>query len=612
VTNVNRTEHIGRFVKERTNKLRTTNERLEHEIAIRTQAEKDLQKVHDDLEIRVKERTEELSNANKRLRLEISERKRMEKALHGAYQNWENTFHSISDGIWLLDPERRILQSNGRFEELLGIRAESVIGKHCYETVHCTSNFIESCPFEKMLLTGRRESLELEDKERAVWLQVTVDPNYDKSGVINGCIHIVRDITDRKQAEKEKAVLEEQLRQSQKMEAIGRLAGGIAHDFNNILTVISGNCQLSLLDLKECDRLKENIEEIKNAAERASILIRQLLAFGRRQILEMEVTDLNTLLQNLCKLLHRIIGEDIELIIELSNDLGRVKIDQGQIEQVILNLVVNGKDAMPRGGKLTISTGNVELDEGYTRIHSGVTPGCYVMFSVSDTGMGMSPDVKERIFEPFFTTKEKGKGTGLGLSTVYGIIKQHGGHIWVYSEPGQGTTFRIYLPWVDEPLEAFKEKKDFAEITPGEEAILLVEDEDAVRKVACTILEKNGYTVLECANGEQALRVVREQINKSIHLIITDVVMPGMSGRELTKQLEAIHPGIKKLYISGYADDTISHYGILEPQTALLKKPFTMDSLLRRVREILDSNEYVKRNSIPGEKTSKIEKKLTA
>ena len=284
--------------------------------------------------------------------------------------------------------------------------------------------------------------------------------------------------------------LEEQFRQSQRIEAIGRLAGGIAHDFNNLLTVIKGYSQLSFAELKESDPLRGSIEEIRKAADRAADLTRQLLAFSRRQIMEMKVLDLNTVLQNLDKMLRRVIGEDIELVTLLAEDLGRVKTDPGQIEQVIMNLAINSRDAMPDGGKLTIETANVELDEGYARAHVAVTPGRYVMLSVSDTGIGMTPEVRERVFEPFFTTKEKGKGTGLGLSTVYGIVKQSGGNIWVYSEPRRGTTFKIYLPRVDEPFEELGERVVKEEIPRGTETILIVEDEEEVRKLVSANLGK--------------------------------------------------------------------------------------------------------------------------
>ncbi len=372
------------------------------------------------------------------------------------------------------------------------------------------------------------------------------------------------------------------------MEAIGRLAGGIAHDFNNLLTVIKGYSQLSLLGFKEGDPLRGNLEEIKNAADKAADLTHQLLAFSRRQILELRVLDLNTLLQNLDKMLRRVIGEDIELVTILAEDLGRVKIDPGQIEQMIMNLAVNARDAMPYGGKLTIETANQELDEEYARVHVAVTPDRYVMLSVSDTGIGMTPEVRERVFEPFFTTKEKGKGTGLGLSTVYGIVKQSGGNIWVYSELGKGTTFKIYLPRVDEPLEERRVGREVKEGLPrGNETILLVEDDEEVRKLAVQVLVNQGYKVLEAPQGLDAFLICAEH-DDPIHLLLTDVVMPKMSGRELAETLISLRPKIKVLYMSGYTDNAIVHHGILGEGMNYLQKPFSVKELSRKVREVLD------------------------
>jgi len=416
---------------------------------------------------------------------------------------------------------------------------------------------------------------------------VEITGDYLKYGAKEYNVAFVRDITERKKAEKEMAELQEQLRQSQKMEAIGRLAGGIAHDFNNLLTVIKGYTQLSLTELKVPAPLKVNIEEINKAADRAAELTYQLLAFSRRQILELRVLDLNILLQNLDKMLRRVIGEDVELVTLMPDDLGRVKTDRGQIEQVILNLAVNARDAMQQGGKLTIETANVELDEEYARSHVAVTPGRYVMLSVSDTGVGMTPEVKERVFEPFFTTKKEGKGTGLGLSTVYGIVKQSGGNIWVYSEPGKGTTFKIYLPRVDEPLKELREKAMGVEIPRGDETILIVEDDEVVLKLAVRILSDQGYKVLQAPQGLDAFLICAEH-DGPIHLLLTDVVMPKMSGRELAETLISLRPGIKVLYMSGYTDNTITHHGILDEGTNYIQKPFSVAALARKVREVLD------------------------
>jgi len=312
------------------------------------------------------------------------------------------------------------------------------------------------------------------------------------------------------------------------------------------------------------------------------------LAFSRRQVMEMKVLDLNTLLKDLDKMLHRVIGEDIELVNVLAEDLGRVKVDPGQVEQVVLNLALNAKDAMSRGGKLTIETANVELDETYSRTHGDVIPGRYVMLAVSDTGIGMTPEIKNRLFEPFFTTKEKGKGTGLGLAMVYGIVKQSGGNIWVYSEAGMGTTFKVYLPRVDEPLEEKKKRKlSEGKLPRGGETVLAVEDNKDVRRLAAQILKRQGYRVLEAANGGEAL-LVCGKLKEEIHLLLTDVVMPGMSGHELAQRLSVLRPEMKILYMSGYSDDSIASYGILNEKVSFIPKPFSLEVLVNRVREVLD------------------------
>jgi two-component system cell cycle sensor histidine kinase/response regulator CckA len=341
------------------------------------------------------------------------------------------------------------------------------------------------------------------------------------------------------------------------------------------------------MDLKAGDPMSATFEMIEKATQQSANLTRQLLAFSRRQILEMKVVDLNILLQDMDKMLRRVIGEDIELKIILAESLGRVKVDPGQMEQVILNLVINSRDAMPQGGKLTIETANVELDEGYSRAHVGVQSGFYVRLIISDTGIGMSSEVKERIFEPFFTTKEKGKGTGLGLSTVYGIVKQSGGNVWVYSELGKGTAFKVYLPRVDEPLEEEKERRKKEELPSGRETVLVAEDEDDVRNLVMQILKRQGYRVLEAANGGEAL-IACEKYKEKIHLLVTDVVMPGMSGRELSDRLLPLHPEMKVLYMSGYTDDTILRYGVLEGEINFVQKPFSVEALTQKVREVLE------------------------
>jgi PAS domain S-box-containing protein len=387
------------------------------------------------------------------------------------------------------------------------------------------------------------------------------------------------DITDRKR-------LEMQLQQAQKMEAVGQLAGGIAHDFNNMLTAIAANAELVQDALPAGDALRDDVEEIKSATTRAAALTRQLLAFSRQQVLQPRVLELDSVVMGMDRMLRRIIGEDVDLVTVLPPGVGRVEVDPGQIEQIVLNLAVNARDAMPTGGKLTIETARVEFDEAYARSHAPVQPGSYVMLAVSDTGMGMTPEVKARVFEPFFTTKEPGKGTGLGLATVYGIVKQSGGFIWVYSEPGAGTAFKLYLPRVEEAAAPLA-PRTVVEPQRGTETILLVEDEAPVRRVAREVLRRYGYKVLEARRGEEALAICQDHPGV-IHLVVTDVVMPGMSGPELVQQLSVLRPGIKVLFASGYPGEAIAHHGILDQGVAFLQKPFSVAELASKVREVLE------------------------
>jgi two-component system, cell cycle sensor histidine kinase and response regulator CckA len=390
---------------------------------------------------------------------------------------------------------------------------------------------------------------------------------------------IAEDVTERR-------VLEDQFRQAQKMEAVGRLAGGVAHDFNNLLMVIGGYSEVLLEQLDAGSVLHQKAAAIQQAADRATTLTRQLLAFSRKQLLELKVVDVNTIVSDMERLLRPLIGENVELTTKLSASLGRTRADAGQLEQVIMNLVVNAKDAMPNGGKISIQTANVTLHDSLRREHTFIHPGPYVMLSVADTGLGMDKETQSRMFEPFFTTKEKGKGTGLGLSTVYGIVKQSGGYIFAQSELGHGTAFRIYLPQVEDAAETLGQAKAISSESGGSETVLLVEDEESVRQLVRETLESKGYKVLEAENGELGLRLA-EGHNGTIHMVITDVVMPGISGRDLAKRLIEARPKIKVLYLSGYTEDAIVHPGVLETGTAFLQKPFTLQTLSRKVREVL-------------------------
>jgi PAS domain S-box-containing protein len=516
---------------------------------------------------------------------DISEHKQEEELLRKSESKFRTIIERVAVGIALVDIEGRLMESNPALQEMLGYSGEELRNRVFNEFTHPDDGMVD-VDFHKDLITGKRDHYQIEKRYirmggEVVWGRLNVSLVRDTEGEFQFTICMVEDITERKR-------LETQFFQSQKMETVGRLAGGIAHDFNNLLTVIKGYTQISLSQIKEADPSRENIEEIRKAAERAAELTHQLLAFSRRQILDMKVLDLNSLVRGLEKMVSRVIGEDIEMFTVLADDLGRVKTDPGQIEQVILNLAVNARDAMPSGGKLAIETANVELDETFARTHIGVTPGSHVMLSVSDTGIGMSPEVKERVFEPFFTTKEEGRGTGLGLSTIYGIVKQSGGSIWVYSEPGQGTAFKIYLPRVEEEVESLPSRDDTDRLPKGNETVLLVEDESSLRGLTARVLRGQGYTVLEAGNGDEAMSIARELIKEKIHLLLTDVVMPQMGGKELVKRFKALHPGIKVLFISGYTDHAITHHGVFKPGTPFLQKPFSPVALAKKVREVLD------------------------
>jgi PAS domain S-box-containing protein len=429
----------------------------------------------------------------------------------------------------------------------------------------------------------RQHEMALRGREGGpVHVLVSATGFFDESGQLTTIRGQLYDLTAHKQ-------LEEQLSQSQKMEAVGRLAGGIAHDFNNLLMVIGGQTGRLLDKLPENEPLRKNAEAIASAADRAAGLTQQLLAFSRRQVLSPQVLSLNAVVRNVYGMLERVIGEDINCVMSLSEGIPSVRADPGRIEQALLNLAVNARDAMPGGGTLSISTSVVELDEVYSRQHVGAKPGRYVMLAVSDSGCGMDPETRTRVFEPFFTTKEVGKGTGLGLSMVYGIVKQSGGYIWVYSELGLGTTFKIYLPATEAPAESLQPRVA-ASAPTGTETILLVEDEDGVRELLEEILTAQGYHVLAASRGVEALQI-SELLDEDIQVLVTDVVMPHMSGHELAMRLRARRPGLRVLYLSGYTDEAIAHHGDIEVDADFLQKPFTRAALATKVRDVLAPRE---------------------
>ena len=507
------------------------------------------------------------------------ERKRAEERVRESEARLRVLIEQLPAVLWTVDKELRFTSVLGAGLTRFGLKPDQLVGTsllNYFETADQTFLPIAS---HRRAVAGEATTFHVEWK--GVSLACHAEPLRDAAGALQGAICMSLDITDRKQ-------LEEQLRQAQKMEAVGRLAGGIAHDFNNLLMVIQGYADLLAERVSAGDPLRRNAEQIQMAAQRATSLTRQLLAFSRKQMLAPKVLNIQTVVADMEKILRRLIGEDVALETSSAPDLWLIKADRSQIEQVILNLAVNARDAMPQGGRLTIETANVELDSSYAHPPAVLAPGKYVMLAVTDNGCGMDSETQAHIFEPFFTTKEKGKGTGLGLATVYGIVKQSGGYVWVYSEPGRGTSFKIYLPRIEAQQTGTgrDRKPDASSLPRGTETVLLVEDEKGVRELAREYLEMCGYTVIHAENGHTALELAAMH-SGAIHLLMTDVVMPGISGRELAQRALLVRPDIKVLYMSGYTDQAVVCHGILETDAVLLQKPFTLATLAAKLREIL-------------------------
>ncbi|MFZ5453045.1 MAG: PAS domain S-box protein [Thermodesulfobacteriota bacterium] len=515
---------------------------------------------------------------------DISERKRAEEALREAHQTLQALIQAAPLAILVLDPERNIRMWNPAAERMYGWKEEEVLGR--FLPIVPEDKMEESQELVQRMLAGESlHGLELRRRKKdgsLIDIAVFTAPLYDAQGQINGTMALNMDVTESKR-------LKEQLLQSQKMEVVGRLAGGVAHDFNNLLTAITGYSELVLNFMDEDNPLRQDVTEIRKAGDRAASLTRQLLAFSRKQVLQPKVLDLNLVVESLGKMLQRLLPSDIDLVISPEANLGRVMADPGQIEQVILNLAINARDAMPHGGRLTIATANVDLGESHARRLMNVEPGPYVLLQVSDTGCGMDPETLSHVFEPFYTTKDLGKGTGLGLSTVYGIIKQSGGHVSVHSKSEQGATFKIYLPRISDVLEPVSQtlQQSTAKYR-GQETILLVEDEDGVRQLVSTVLQRHGFKVLEARHGREALDLSLKHPGP-INLVLTDVVMPGMGGQELAQRLQPLYPDLKVLYMTGYAEEIQPDRSLPDQEIYFLQKPFEAHGLLRRVRHLLDA-----------------------
>ena len=508
---------------------------------------------------------------------DITERKQAERKITKAAEEWRSTFDSIKDMVMLLAPDLRIIRANSSAASFFNIHMDMIQGKYCHVLMHGMDKPLESCPVVRLLESKQHEETEMYDDKKGVWFSVSVDPIMDDKGNLTGIVHIIRDVTDRKH-------LESQLRQALKMEAIGTLAGGVAHDFNNILTALIGYGTLMQMQLDKDNPLRTYADQILLSSHKAANLTQSLLAFSRKQPISLRPVALNSLIKGTEKLLKRLLTEDISLITILAGDDMTIMGDATQVDQILFNLVSNARDAMPKGGRLTIKTELAVLDREFAEAFGYGEPGAHAVISVSDTGTGMDETTKEKIFDPFFTTKEVGKGTGLGLSTVYGIVKQHKGYVNVQSEQGKGTTFHIYLPAIR--MTADEEKTLYPAVKRGTETILVAEDNEEVRDLVKQILTDHGYTSIIAVDGEDALTKFKE--NKNITLLLLDAVMPKKNGREVYDEIKKIDSGIKVLFTSGYTRNIVLDKGIEEKDFNFISKPIIPRKLLEKLREILD------------------------
>lgn len=524
--------------------------------------------------------------------LDITERKKTEDALRQSQAMLQSIFRSAPVSIGLVS-HRTFKWTNERLTQMTGYERTELLGRSSRMLYPTEAEYdkVGREKYEQIRINniGIVETRWKRKDGRIIDVLLSSTP-MDLDDLSVGVVFTALDITERKQAEAVRQTLQEQLQQSQKMESIGQLAGGVAHDFNNLLSIILGYSEMILRadPAKTEKRVRDRVQEIQRAGERARALTRQLLAFGRKQILEMMPIDVNEVVLGFEDMLRRLIGEHIAFVFKMGGGLRTIKADPMQLEQVLMNVCINSRDAMPDGGTLVIETANAELDEAYAKRYPDVEPGAYVVLSVSDTGCGMDEAIQQRLFEPFFTTKEKGKGSGLGLATAYGIIKQHGGHVSAYSEPGHGTTIRIYLPHAGEQPVSVASSEAAPAPVSGSGVVLVVEDDEAMRSLACSILNTYGYTVIDTGSPRQALELVAEKSNE-IHLLLSDVVMPEMNGRQLYEKAAAISPALRVLYMSGHTETAIAQHGVLEDGMNFIQKPFTVSELLQRVQSVLNS-----------------------